>query len=126
MGIFASKLWCFRGAFVVVYRPLNREGFIITAYPTKDIKRLLERRAVKDLMAAAHIAHVGCVIKEKASRILVSEGIERKEAERVGFKYAESPQEAINQALAKYGRDSRVAILHQAQHILPRIGYKST
>ena len=31
---------------VVVYRPLNRKGFIITAYPTKDVGRLEKRRKV--------------------------------------------------------------------------------
>ncbi len=31
---------------VVVYRPLNREGFIITAYPTKDVEKLEKRRRV--------------------------------------------------------------------------------
>ena len=29
---------------VVVYRPLNGEGFIITAYPTKKVERLRRRR----------------------------------------------------------------------------------
>jgi len=31
---------------VVVYRPLDKEGFIITAYPTKDVDRLYRRRRI--------------------------------------------------------------------------------
>ena len=31
---------------VVAYKPLNREGFIITAYPTKKVERIEKRRRV--------------------------------------------------------------------------------
>ena len=35
------------GAFLaVVYRPLDREGFIITAYPTKAVNKLYRRRRI--------------------------------------------------------------------------------
>lgn len=86
------------------------------------VKQLVNNRTLKDLVAAAHIAHVGSIIREKADCILISEGIERERAERIGFKYRETLEEALNEALARHGRHSRIVILHEAQYILPKIG----
>jgi len=85
------------------------------------VKQLVRNGMVKDLVAAAHMVHVGSVIREKAKCILISEGIKRKEAEKIGFKYKESLEQAINEALARHGKHSRIVILHEAQHILPKI-----
>ena len=86
------------------------------------VKQLVNNRTLKDLVAAAHIAHVGSIIREKADCILISEGIERERAERIGFKYRETLEEALNEALARHGRHSRIVILHEAQYIFPKIG----
>ena len=40
---------------------------------------------IKDLTLAAHLVHVGRVIREKATGILVSPGIDAATAQRLGF-----------------------------------------
>jgi nickel-dependent lactate racemase len=85
----------------------------------KQIKELVNEEKIKDLTAAAHIAHVGRIIKDKAECILISSGIKKEIAEKVGFKYEENPQEAILKALDKHSKEAKIVILHNAPTILP-------
>ena len=71
------------------------------------------------MTAAAHLVHVGRVIKERAKGILVSTGISKEETERLGFFYAKSPQEALEIAFSLSGRDAKVAVLKRGGEILP-------
>jgi nickel-dependent lactate racemase len=71
------------------------------------------------LTAAAHLVHVGRVIKERAKGILVSTGISKEETERLGFFYAKSPQEALEIAFPLSGRNAKVAVLKRGGEILP-------
>jgi hypothetical protein len=84
----------------------------------KQIKELVDEEKIKDL-TAAHIAHVKRIIKDKVECILISKGIKKEIAEKVGFKYEEKPQEAILKALNKHSKGAKVVILHNASTILP-------
>ncbi|MFH7860137.1 MAG: nickel-dependent lactate racemase [Candidatus Aenigmatarchaeota archaeon] len=85
----------------------------------KQVKELVNEGKIKDLTAAAHIAHVGRIIKDKAECILISSGIKKEIAEKIGFKYEENPQKAILKALDKYSKEAKIVILHNAPTILP-------
>jgi hypothetical protein len=61
------------------------------------------------------------VIKERAKGILVSQGISKEESEKLGFAYAQDPQEALEIAFALVGRDAKVAVLQRGGEILPVI-----
>jgi len=60
-------------------------------------------------------------ITEKGRGILVSRGISRERAEKVGFLYAGSPQEALEMAFGMKGRDASVIVLRHAGNIHPII-----
>ncbi|MEM1575649.1 MAG: nickel-dependent lactate racemase [Nitrososphaerota archaeon] len=85
----------------------------------KQVKELVDEGKIKDLTAAAHIAHVGRIIKDKAECILISSGIKKEIAEKIGFKYEENPQKAILKALDKHSKEAKIVILHNAPTILP-------
>ncbi|MEM3062527.1 MAG: nickel-dependent lactate racemase [Nitrososphaerota archaeon] len=85
----------------------------------KQVKELVNEGKIKDLTAAAHIAHVGRIIKDRAECILISSGIKKEIAEKIGFKYEENPQKAILKALDKYSKEAKIVILHNAPTILP-------
>ncbi|KYH41339.1 MAG: hypothetical protein AYL32_006240 [Candidatus Bathyarchaeota archaeon B26-2] len=86
-----------------------------------DVKKLVESGKLRDLSAAAHLVHVGRVSAEKAEVTLYSEGISREEALKLNFDYAESPQEAVDKALAKQGPDSKIVVLKNAAELLPLV-----
>jgi len=85
----------------------------------KQVKELVDEGKIKDLTAAAHIAHVGRIIKDRAECILISSGIKKEIAEKIGFKYEENPQKAILKALDKHSKEAKIVILHNAPTILP-------
>jgi nickel-dependent lactate racemase len=77
--------------------------------PTDKIKALVDAGEISDLAAASHIQHGGEKLCRKNIRcIIVSEGVSREDAARLGIEYAESPQEALETALSYYGETARV------------------
>ncbi|HIE14449.1 TPA: nickel-dependent lactate racemase, partial [Candidatus Bathyarchaeota archaeon] len=86
-----------------------------------EVERLVEEGKIKDLSAAAHIVHVGRVSAEKAEVILYSEGISEEETERLNFKYAETPQKAVDEALKRQGPNSKIVVMKNAAELLPLI-----
>lgn len=76
---------------------------------------------IRKLTAAAHLVHVGRVIKERAKGIMVSQGISKEETEKLGFNYARNPQEALEIAFSLRGHDANVAVLQRGGEILPVI-----
>jgi len=124
-GIYASELAIQDGGIVVFFAPcwegvapehpeVSRFGY--RSY--RDVEELVRSGEITDLAAAAHLVHVGRVSAEKAEVILYSDGISKSEAYRLNFSYAESPQEAVDRALAKLP-NSKVVILKQAGELLP-------
>ena len=68
---------------------------------------------------------VGEVAVEKATLYLVTDGISPEDVERVGLRYAATPQQALDEALAALGPDAgdaRVAVLRGAAEMLPIVG----
>jgi nickel-dependent lactate racemase len=61
------------------------------------------------------------VITEKGRGILVSRGIPRERAEKVGFIHAANPREALDMVFAMKGRDSSIIVLRHAGNIHPII-----
>jgi len=82
--------------------------------------QLIESGQIKDLTVAAHLVHVGRVITEKATGILVSPGINDKTTQKLGFIPAKTPQAALSVALEKMGPDAAVAVMLHAGEILPQ------
>lgn len=69
----------------------------------KDVKFLVESGELTNLIVAAHLVHVGRVIKDKGIGILVSPGIEGGIARKLGFIPAKTLDEALKIAEALVG-----------------------
>ncbi|MGH9400716.1 MAG: nickel-dependent lactate racemase [Terriglobia bacterium] len=127
-GIYASELSVKKGGVVILvtqcYHGVSSEHPEVErlGYPgVEEVKRLVAEKKITDLVAAAHLAHVGRVIKDRATGIMVSKWIPPDVQRHIGFEPASTPQEALGMALAASGPKSRVAVLQQGGHVLPLV-----
>jgi lactate racemase len=125
-GIYSSELAVRQGGVVVLitkclhgvsseHPEVERLGY----QPVEEIKSMVASKEISDLVAAAHLAHVGRVIRDRARGVMVSEGIPADVQRRIGFEPARSPQEGLQMALELVGRGAKVVALQQGGHILP-------
>jgi nickel-dependent lactate racemase len=127
-GIYAAELAVKQGG-VVILITLCQEGvspshpeILEMGYQTfEEVDRKVRKGTIKKLTVAAHLVHVGRVIKERAKGIMVSQGISKSETERLGLLHAREPQEALEIAFSLLGRDAKVAVLQRGGEILPVI-----
>ncbi len=127
-GIYASELAVKQDGVVILVSPCQ-EGVspshpevLEFGYQTfADADRLWGEGKIHKLTAAAHLVHVGRVIKERATGIMVTAGISKEETERLGMRYAKDPQEAMEIALSLVGKDAKIAVLQRGGEILPQI-----
>ena len=127
-GIYAAELAVKQGGVVILVSPCpegispSHPEVLEFGYQTfEDADQKVRKGMVKKLTAAAHLVHVGRVIKERAKGIMVSQGISKSETERLGLIYAREPQEALDIAFSLSGRDAKVAVLQRGGEILPVI-----
>lgn len=83
---------------------------------------LVESGRIRDKIVAAHLVRVGRVIKDNGTGILVSKGISRADTGKLGFRYAATPQEALDMAFDIKGRDASVLVIRKGGTALPVIG----
>ena len=116
-----------KGGVVILVSPCY-EGFSQThcemlefGYPpSKKIKQLVNSRKIKHKVVGVHMTQVSNVL-EKAKLILVSTGIKKDKAEKVGFLWAQNAQEAFAKALEIVGKNPRIAVLKNASRMLPLV-----
>ena len=82
----------------------------------------VESGQLTNLSVASHCLRVGRLIRDKATGIMVKNGISRVDQEHLGFIYAETPQDALDRAFSIVGRDARVAVLRHGGEALPIVG----
>jgi nickel-dependent lactate racemase len=127
-GIYAAELAVKQGG-VVILITLCPEGIspshpevLESGYQTFDeVNQKVRKGMMQKLTVAAHLVHVGRVIKERARGILVCPGISKMETEKLGFLYARDPQEALEIAFSLMGGDAKIAVLKRGGEILPII-----
>lgn len=86
--------------------------------PHAELVAMVQRGEVDDLVGVAVLADVAQIV-DKADCILVSPGVQRRDAERIGLRYAETCNEALAIAFERQGDDASVAVLRHGGHILP-------
>jgi lactate racemase len=86
-----------------------------------EIELSVSHADLNDLILAAHLVHVGRVIREKGTGILVSPGIPREVTSRLGFKWAATPQDALQLAINQVGKNAAIAVLKNGGEIMPMI-----
>ena len=97
----------------------NHKNLLEIGYrPHAEIVEMVQRGEVDDLVGAAILADV-CQIVDKTDCIMVSPGVKREEAEKIGFRYARNTTEGLRMALEKQGPKARVAVLRYGGHVLP-------
>lgn len=128
-AIYSSDLALKQGGILILVTPCS-EG-VSSEFPQimnigyrsfSDIDALVARGEITDLTLAAHLVHVGRVICEKSTAILVSSGINHEMATRIGFEWAATPQEALNRALDRKGKTASIAVLRNGGEIMPVLG----
>jgi len=127
-GIYAAELAVRDGGVVILVSPCTQG--VAPEHP--DVERLgyhdlsvvqsmLAGKEIADLAAAAHLVHVGRVIRRRARGIMVSPGIDAQTQRHLGFEPASTPQEALEWAFGLAGPGAEVVVLRQGGHILPVI-----
>jgi nickel-dependent lactate racemase len=127
-GIYAAELAVREGGVVILITPCpegvsqSHPEILEWGYQTfEEIDQKVREGKIKKLTVAAHLVHVGRVIKERARGVLVSPGISQKETEKLGLTYARNPQEAVDIAFSLLGREAKVAVLQRGGEVLPVI-----
>ncbi len=127
-GVYAAELSVRQGGIVILVSPcahgvseehpeVERLGY----RGVKEVEAMLESHEITDRVAAAHLAHVGRVIRDQARGIMVSAGIDAATRRRIGFEPASTPNEALEKALQQLGGRARVVALRQGGHVLPLV-----
>jgi lactate racemase len=89
-------------------------------YQTRsEVRQMVSSGSIVDLALAAHLVHVGEVIRRKAACILVSPGISPEVARSIGFLPASTPQQALEMALQRVGRHATITVLKNGGEIMP-------
>ena len=99
-----------------VHKEISRYGYM----PYREALKLITKGGPleHDLSTASHLVHLGRVLDAReADCVLISNGISREEARKVGFKYLDSPEKIMGYLTKKYGENVR---------ILATPGYNST
>jgi lactate racemase len=127
-GVYAAELAVREGGVVILVTPCPQgvskehpEVEQLGYHGFAKVKGMVERKEITDLVAAAHLVHVGRVIRDKARGIMVSPGIAPDTQRRLGFEPASSAEEALEMAFAIAGHNARVAVLKQGGHVLPLV-----
>lgn len=87
--------------------------------PYGEVKDLVDSGAVKDLTVAAHLAHVGRIVREKARGILISQGIDKETTEKLGLIWASDLADAYAKATALVGASAEVLVFRNGGDVLP-------
>ncbi|MGH9432762.1 MAG: lactate racemase domain-containing protein, partial [Terriglobia bacterium] len=127
-GIYAAEHSVRKGGVVILVTPcghgvsdehpeVERFGY----RPVEEVKKMVESKHMTDLVAAAHLAHNGRVIRDMATGVMVSPGIRPEVQEHLGFRHAATPKAALDVAFDIAGRSAQVAVLLQGGHILPLV-----
>jgi len=92
---------------------------LLTLKSSKHIlKQMREPRPDTNLVSAV-IAYLMARTRERIKVVWVSDGLKREQVEAMGFRKAESVQEALNESIATSTKDSKVAVFPKGPITLP-------
>lgn len=125
-GIYSSDLILEEGGVVILVTPCPEGvgvefGELIIRYGYRgyeDVRALVSSGELKNLIVAAHLVHVGRVIRDKGMGILVSPGIDAETTRKLGFIHAQSLDEAVKIAEGLVGHED-IVVCKWGGEILP-------
>lgn len=126
-GVYAGTMAVKDGGSLILVAP-NPEGVAgnhrnlleIGYRPHAEIVSMVRGGRTEDLVGLSILADIAQIV-DRTDCIMVSPGLEPGEAERLGFRWGESAQQALAMALARQGPDAPVAVLRYGGHILPLV-----
>ena len=126
-GIYSGTMAVRDGGTLVLVSP-NPEGVadnhpVMRALgyrPFPELARLVDDGGVDDLVGVSVLADIAQVV-DRSECVLVSPGVARADAERLGLRHASSARDAMELAFARQGRGASVVVLRRGGHILPRV-----
>jgi len=112
-GVYSGDLVLDKGGALILVTPCPEGvgvefGHLVQKYGYKgyeDVKELVESGELENLIVAAHLVHVGRVIKDKGVGIILSPGIAPEIAKTIGFIPARDLKEALDVAESLVGAD---------------------
>lgn len=124
-GIYSANLAVRPGGVIVLLAPcpfgVSKEHpeVLHFGYRTlEEVRQLVADGKISDLAAAAHLVHVGEVIRKKARAIMVSTGISVEEQRKLGFLSAATPQEGLDRAM-ELEPQGKVAVILKGGNVYP-------
>ncbi|WP_319476122.1 nickel-dependent lactate racemase [Marispirochaeta aestuarii] len=90
----------------------------VTGESSGRLREMVERGEVRDKVAAA-LAIAWAQVKERETVFIVSHGIDKKTADKLGFIHFSSVQEALDEALSRKGPIAGITVLTHAADMLP-------
>jgi nickel-dependent lactate racemase len=128
-ALYAADLMVKKGGVVILISPCV-EG-VSKAHPlilergyTTEQETIceLDSGQLTNISVASHCLRVGRLIKDKATGIMVKNGISREDQEHLGFIPADTPQEALEKAFQIAGKSAKVSVLRHGGEALPVVG----
>jgi nickel-dependent lactate racemase len=89
--------------------------------PYEEIKRLIKENKIQDLVCAS-ILVCHALVRGRCEVICVSEGLSIEQKERLGFRHADSLDEAWEMVLSKHGERMKIGLIDHGGDMLPRLG----
>ena len=124
-GIYAGTLAAREGGTIILVSP-NPEGVAsnhpnlmrIGYRPHAELVQMAQSGKVDDFVGFAILADTAQII-DHHDCIMVSPGVKKQEAEKIGFRYAKDCTEALKMAMEKQGQHARIAVIRYGGHVLP-------
>ena len=92
----------------------------------ESLYRKVETGEFQEKLLAYTLVAIGRIISGRVNGVLVSPHIDRDEAQRMGFDWAESIEAATRKAMEAKGPESKVIVLRQAGQIIPVVSRMKT
>jgi nickel-dependent lactate racemase len=86
----------------------------------QEIKKLIRENKLEDLVCASILLQ-HALIMDHCQVICISEGLSVEQKEKLGFRQAESVEEALEIALKKEGKRAKIGVIDYGGDVLPRL-----
>lgn len=125
-GIYAAELVVKKGGTIILCAPcpegVSSEHPALLEYgyiPADKIEELMKLGKMDDLVGASDCARIGELLKDV--KIVLYSEISKRETLKLNFEYAETPQEAVDEALARYGSNAKMLVLRNSGDMVPMV-----
>lgn len=125
-GIYAAELVVKKGGTIILCAPcpegVSGEHPALLEYgymPADKIEELMKLGKIDDLVGASDCARIGELLKDV--KIVLYSEISKRETLKLNFEYAETLQEAVDEALARHGANAKMLVLRNAGDMVPMV-----